>query len=169
MEQHELITLYRNAFPKVARFIRSKGGDLDKAKDIFHDALVAFLEKEAKGQMVIHTSAEAYITGIARILWLKRVKAAQIHGSLEEGDAFLSEASLETTAKQSTITDYLQLAGSRCMDLLIAFYYQTVPLQDIVRNFKFSSRHSASVQKYKCLEKLREQLKQKELYEEIIG
>ena len=64
---------------------------------------------------------------------------------------------------------FLQTAGKKCMDLLRSFYYDHLPLQDAATLFGFSGVRSATVQKYKCLEKVRETVKEKALtYEDFL-
>ena len=40
-------------------------------QDIFHDALPIYMEKQADNTLNIHYYPQAYIAGIARILWIK--------------------------------------------------------------------------------------------------
>ena len=49
------------------------------------------------------------------------------------------------------------------MDLLKAFYYDALKLHQIRKAFNYSSEHSVSVQKFKCLEKVRDVVKHKTL------
>jgi len=56
------------------------------------------------------------------------------------------------------------------MDLLRSFYYDELPLNDIAETYGFSGIRSATVQKYKCLEKVRETVKEKALtYEDFLA
>ncbi|WP_282636750.1 hypothetical protein [Sphingobacterium thalpophilum] len=55
------------------------------------------------------------------------------------------------------------------MSLLKSFYYDQMSLQEIADDFGFSGIRSATVQKYKCLEKIRETVKEKALlYEDFL-
>jgi len=45
------------------------------------------------------------------------------------------------------------------MDLLQAFYYFKTPMREIAEEFGYRSERSATVQKYKCLEKVRDTVK----------
>ena len=56
------------------------------------------------------------------------------------------------------------------MELLKSFYYDELPLNDIAETYGFSGVRSATVQKYKCLEKVRETVKEKSLtYEDFLA
>jgi hypothetical protein len=53
--------------------------------------------------------------------------------------------------------------------LLKSFYYDKMPMSDIGRSFGFSGERSATVQKFKCLEKVRDTVKSKALqYEDFV-
>ncbi|MBA4166484.1 MAG: sigma-70 family RNA polymerase sigma factor, partial [Chitinophagaceae bacterium] len=53
--------LYKEVFPFVARTIARLGGDLDTAKDMFHDALIIYIEKQRGKTTSISLSPAAYI------------------------------------------------------------------------------------------------------------
>lgn len=57
----------------------------------------------------------------------------------------------------------LTSAGKKCMDLLKSFYYDKLPVNELAESFGYSGPRSVTVQKHKCLEKVRETVKQKSL------
>lgn len=151
----QLETLYREAFPNVAKVIHAMGGNLEEAKDVFHDAFIIFLEKKTGVN-----SPKAYITGTAKILWLhNKQRTTELPQEIED---YVEDNYMEEEEKQ--ITHYLQMAGEKCMQLLKAFYYDNNSMQKIAARFGFSTTRSATVQKYKCLEKIRTAIKKNETY-----
>ena len=64
------------------------------------------------------------------------------------------------------LRQYLQAAGKKCLQLLQAFYYEQRSMEEIARELNYRTAHSATVQKYKCLEKVRETIKRSDIYEE---
>lgn len=153
------IALYKSAFPAFARYVHKMGGSFDEANDIFQDALVIYYEKAIAG-FEANNSPKAYLLGISKYLWLHRFKENMLCTGLEGIDVN-DEAEVQHSAFR--LMHYLETAGKKCMDLLRSFYYDDVPLDDIARKFGFSGVRSATVQKYKCLEKVRETIKQKSL------
>jgi len=153
-----VIDLYRDSFPDFARMIRRMGGSLEQAKDSFHDALLIYLEKEKAGNLHFHTSPKAYLLGIARICWLRSQKK---RSSLPLPEDFDPEdlPGPDTREREQTLLESLQKSGRKCLELLKAFYYDHNSMQDIAARFGFKGRRSATVQKYKCLEKVREEIK----------
>lgn len=160
--------LYEDAFPKVARFIAHRGGSLQDAKDVFHDSLVIFYEKMAAGSLAVQLTNASYLVGIAKHFWNRKFKDDQKSISLDELESKISipEDFFEPT--DNKLINVLEVAGKKCLDLLRAFYYDNIELQRLTEMFGFSSVHSASVQKYKCLGKMREIIEKKSLrYEDF--
>ena len=151
-----IIDLYRDSFPDFARMIRKMGGTLEQAKDSFHDALLIYLEKEKAGALHLHASPKAYLLGTARICWGRSRKS---NLPLPEGFEPADLQDPETEEIERTLLKSLQKSGKRCLELLKAFYYDQSSMQDIAERFGFNGRRSATVQKYKCLEKVREEIK----------
>ncbi|HEY1163754.1 MAG TPA: sigma-70 family RNA polymerase sigma factor [Chitinophaga sp.] len=164
-----LTAIYRETFPQVARAVQRLGGDLDTAKDLFHDALVIYLEKRNNNTLDIRVSVKAYLVGITRILWMQKFRQDCRQQSLDTlGDQPDTPADLYApeTDKTRSLRQHLQAAGKKCLQLLQAFYYEQRSMDEIAREFHYKSAHSATVQKYKCLEKVRETIKRADIYEE---
>lgn len=160
------IALYKNAFPVVARYVSKMGGSFDEAKDIFQDALVIYYEKATSGLLALKTNEKAYLMGIAKHLWLKKHHDDSKLVSIDGLDAENKE---EAQFADHKILRFLETAGKKCMELLKSFYYDQLPLADAATLFGFSGTRSATVQKYKCLEKVRETIKEKSLiYEDFL-
>jgi hypothetical protein len=156
--------LYETAFPIVAKFISKMGGSFDDAKDIFHDALVIYYELKNENKLRLHSTEEAYILGIAKHLWVRKFNASipLISFSASESQIQLPDDYVPTV-NQSRLLRYLENAGKKCMDLLRAFYFQKNGLRLMAKNLNYSGEHSLSAQKYKCLEKVRNVVKEKSL------
>lgn len=166
-QEQELDLLYREALPKVARLVKQFNGTLEGARDIFHDALIIYWEKRQQPDFSLQNTPVAYVTGIARILCLKN--SGQQYLPLDTSPAqSIPDDFYETPVVSNNILSYIRTAGRKCLDLLKACYYEQLPMKEIAGKFGFRSSHSASVQKYKCLEKVREQLKAED-YAETFG
>jgi DNA-directed RNA polymerase specialized sigma24 family protein len=160
------ISLYKSAFPSVARYISKMGGSLDEAKDIFQDALVIYYEKAAASTLSIKSNDKVYLIGIAKHLWLKKFRDNTLYTPINGLD--ISEQQ-EDQPSESKLMHFLATSGKKCMDLLRAFYYDQLPLTEAASLFGFSGVRSATVQKYKCLEKVRETVKEKSsTYEDFL-
>lgn len=160
--------LYEVAFPKVAKFVANRGGSFEDARDIFHDALVILYERMTNNKVELKTSQEFYLIGISKHLWIRKFKDEQRKTDLGEMENAIAipEDFYDTT--ENRLTSLLELTGKKCMELLRAFYYDNLPLQHIKSAFGFSTVHSASAQKFKCIEKIRTTVQEKSIgYEDL--
>ncbi|GAA3621780.1 RNA polymerase sigma factor [Flavivirga jejuensis] len=157
MERKELIKLwYISYFPKVASFISKRGGTLEDAKDIFQESLMILYEKR---NTEFNLNEKAYLFGICKNLWFKHLN--NISKLQNETIDFKEES--EPSVDENRLLKLLNSAGKKCMRLLQRFYYDNQKTEIIREEFGFSSNHSTAVQKYKCLEKIRETVKQNSL------
>ncbi|WP_295769570.1 sigma-70 family RNA polymerase sigma factor [uncultured Mucilaginibacter sp.] len=167
-QQEWLKQLYLTAFPAVARYVSKQNGSLDEAKDIFQDALVIYYERTVAGNADVARNEKAYLLGITKHLWYHHSRKKQNTTSddvLNYSD-LADEEPLVPSAKR--LLRYLEAAGKRCMDMLQAFYYDKKNMKEIAARFELSGERSATVQKHKCLEKVRNTVKEKALvYEDF--
>jgi len=155
--------LYCNVFPAAAKMLRSMGCDLETAKDMIQDAMVIFLERSQ--QRVIRTSAEAYIKGISRMLYLQHCRTKKnIILPDDIGSLHIADVEYEEENRNILIMQYIAASGRRCLQLLTGHYYEGLNMEQLARRLGYGSPHSVSVQKYKCIEKIRAIIKQ-QLYE----
>jgi RNA polymerase sigma factor (sigma-70 family) len=167
--QQLFLDLYKQLFPAVAKYVARCGGSFDEAKDVFQDALLNYYEKTGQPGLSINNSDGAYIYGTARYLWIKRYKEGNRTSPLNESDAANTPMDVISLPDENTLLRFLETAGQRCMELLRSFYYDKLPMTEIAQAFGFSGVRSATVQKYKCIEKVRETVKQKALtYEDFL-
>jgi len=160
--------LYETTFPVVARFVAKHGGSFDDARDIFQDALVIYHEKRREG-LTIRESEGAYILGISKHLWIRKFNYSRKLVPLSSMERNIEiPVDYFPSINTSRLLSFLESVGEKCMNLLRSFYLEEKKVPEIAKAFSFRNEHSASVQKFKCIEKLREAVKQKpELYENL--
>jgi DNA-directed RNA polymerase specialized sigma24 family protein len=151
--------LYKTAFPIIARYVSRMGGDFDEAKDVFQDALVVYFEKTILSPTILRNDI-GFLVGTAKNLWLKRYYQTNQNIPLDHLEIPLMK---DESLSSKRLIRFLETAGRKCMDLLKSFYYDQLSLQEIADEFGYSGARSATVQKYKCLEKVRETVKKKSL------
>jgi len=165
-----LMELYQQAFPMAARYMSRMGGSFEEAKDIFQDALVIYYEQVVVAEAAPRQNARAYLLGISKHLWNKRFKEKSRDVSLDTSDRLNIEPDPEyQEVSASRLLRLLHTAGRKCMELLSAFYYEKLPMEELAKRYGFSGPRSATVQKFKCLEKVKHTVKEKSLsYEDIM-
>lgn len=163
--------LYEQAFPATARFVSKMGGSFQEAKDVFQDALLLYYEKLQDPGFELQTTADAYILGISKHLWIRRFKQQRLKVSLSEAEKRISiPEDYPPNVDDQMLLQLLLRSGKKCMDLLRAFYYEKLPMKQIANAFGYGTDRSATVQKYKCLEKVRDTIKEKSIgYEDFLN
>ncbi len=156
--ERALTQLYRQAFPAVRRLVQRQGGSEQDAQDVFQDALVVFYEQAVGGALVLTAAASTYLVGIARHHWQheQRRRARLPHETLpDDSDSFVAEESEAAPEPAFAVLDYVERLGAKCRNILLRFYYFQQPLKQIAEAHGYRSVRSATVQKFKCLERLR--------------
>ncbi|MEP1096076.1 MAG: sigma-70 family RNA polymerase sigma factor [Cyclobacteriaceae bacterium] len=157
---------YEEVFPLAAAYIQRRGGNLEEAKELFQEAIVLYYEKLMSGDVRHEVEDGAYLMGIVKKRWLKHRKQFGGNESLEHIDVTEERVQEPLTQK---LLHYLKQSGERCMDLLQSFYYEKLTMKQMADRYGYTSERSATVQKYKCLEKVRDEIKQKSLsYEDFL-
>jgi len=153
-----LTRLYRQGFPLVRRYIGRRGGSVQDAQDVFQDALVVLYEQAVGGTLVLTASASTYLLGISRNLWHQelRRRARLPHEALPAQWEPAAPAEPEALTEAAfAVRDYVEQLGDKCKSLLLSFYYFQQPLAQLAEAHGYRSVRSATVQKFKCLERLR--------------
>ncbi|MFC4874933.1 RNA polymerase sigma factor [Negadavirga shengliensis] len=163
------LDMYRQSFPSVAGYVKKNGGTLEDAKDIFQDSLVIFYEKAVSPGFVLKKSEKAYLFGIAKHLWFNRRHEISHFQELEDHEDLISQDEANH-GLGNKIVELLEASGKKCMEMLKAFYYDHLSMEELSASFGYATTRSATVQKYKCLEKVRDKVKEKTLhYEDFIA
>ncbi|WP_051718986.1 RNA polymerase sigma factor [Hymenobacter sp. IS2118] len=152
-----LTQLYRQGFPMVRRYVCRHGGSEQDAQDVFQDALVVLYEQAVGGTLVLTAAASTYLVGTSRNLWhheLRR-RARLPQQPLPDADLAAADAPPDTDGAGFAVLDYVERLGEQCKALLLAFYYFGQPLSQIAAARGYRTVRSATVQKFKCLERLR--------------
>lgn len=154
--ERAITRLYRKSFPPVRRYIRRYGGTEQDAQDVFQDALVVFYERAVGGTLVLTAAPGTYLLSIARNLWHhERRRRHQLPADALPDDLDLPATEEPETETTAAVLDYVERLGEKCKQVLLAFYYFQQPLAQIATTHGYSSVRSATAQKFKCLERLR--------------
>lgn len=161
--------LYEKTLPIFARFAAKMNASFDDARDVFQDALVIYYERSSDRDFELRSSPEAYVLGIARHLWLKKFSHHRKAARLTDMDSeFNVPADYFPDAKEYSLLAFLEKSGERCMELLRKFYFEKSSLKTIASSLGYATEHSAAVQKFKCIGKLRDAVNAKSIeYEDF--
>lgn len=155
--------------PVVKKFVVQNNGTRQEAEDIFQEGLVIFCNKLSKPDFVLSCSINTYLYSVCKLLWLDELKRNNKkikNDCLPLSDERLTEAVNEDVnddrpAKQAQ--EAVMKLGQKCRELLELFYFKQFSMKDIAAKLGFASEKGAKNQKYRCIEKAKEHLKQSSL------
>ncbi|GAB3574825.1 RNA polymerase sigma factor [Hymenobacter daeguensis] len=155
--EQALTQLYRRAYPTVCRYVQRTGGSEQDAQDVFQDALVIFYEQAVGETLTLTAAPGTYLVSIGRNLWHheQRRRARLPHEALPDDLEPPASEELAPEEPAFAVLDYVERLGAKCKDVLLSFYYFQQPLTQIAAAHGYRSVRSATVQKFKCLERLR--------------
>lgn len=154
-----LTRLYRRTFPMVARLVQRQGGSAQDAQDVFQDALIVLYEKAVADTLTLTAAPSTFLVAVSRNLWRRELQRRHQHPQQElspaQADELPDDEAAAPAEAAASVLDYLAQLGERCRSILIGFYYHRQPLEQIAADHQYGSIRSATVQKFKCLERLR--------------
>lgn len=155
--EQTLERIYARTYPMVRHYVREHGGTEEDAKDIFHEAMIRYYEKTVHDQLTLTSSASTYLMGICKNLWRQQLDK-------QTGRVELTDVQVETVWEEPEIGDrqpslklmtFVDQLGETCKSILVSFYYFGQRLEQIAAQHGYQNIRTATVQKFKCLERLR--------------
>ena len=155
--EKSLEKIYAKAYPMVLYYVKKHQGTPDDAQDLLQDAIIIMYEKVVHGQLTLTASVTTYIMSICKNLWKQELeKRHRRNQKLMEGaNLALEEMETKTELPKLQLLHFVQQLGEKCRDILVAFYYFNRSMAAIAEEHDYRNVHTATVQKFKCLERLR--------------
>jgi DNA-directed RNA polymerase specialized sigma24 family protein len=139
----------------VRHYILANSGTPVQAQDIFAEGLAIMLEKKREGILHFTANPGTWLYGVCRNLW---------RNELRKRGKTLDDYSYEPATDPvdpETEPDYYDICreeigklGSKCRELLFQTIYESKKIGEIAADLGYSTPHSASTQKRKCLDRL---------------
>lgn len=152
--------LYKNYFGLVNRFITNNNGTTHDAEDIFQDTMIALVAKLRQDNFVLEASVKTYIMAIAKNLWLKKLRTANRETEFTEihDNKFYEEITLAIEEEKTywdKLQNYIHQITEHCKGLIHDMFFKNKPIEQIQKDYGYSTKHNAQNQKHKCVEQIR--------------
>jgi len=141
--------------PVVQQYIKANSGTADDAKDVFQDALVVLYKKVQQSDFVLSVPLKTYLLAIVKNCWWQELRRRK---KLLAGELPSDIADLQSNEQPlfDLAAAAFHLLGEKCRQLLILFYFRKKTFKEIARSLAFSDERVAKNQKYRCMEKAKE-------------
>ncbi len=145
--------------------------DTNEIMDIYQDAMITFYKNIASGKLTeLRSSIKTYIFAIAKNLILKRFDKSRNRLTLVETEAELdwnAETKIQDeenlSHRQRVLKDALENLGNPCKQILTLFYYNRYSIEAIQYQMGYKHIDVVRTQKGRCIKKMKEEIKDKEL------
>jgi RNA polymerase sigma factor (sigma-70 family) len=162
--------LYREHAEITRSFIMGKGGTEQDADDIFQETVVSFIETVQKGKFRQESGIRTFLIAISKNLWYNEIRRRQRADNREklfvsdnsEEDSNVSDLIRDRELKQQ-LSEVLQELGNSCRKILELFYFENLPMKEIVLHLHYENEQVVRNKKYKCLQQLTDKIKQNPL------
>lgn len=157
----ELQALYKK-WPDVKRYLRSLGCPSTDAEDIFQEALVIFARKRSESSFELTVEPFHYVKNTCKFLWYNQSRKESKHKTsevTEQTSEIADDAWFQKEQQLILIEKALLGIGEKCQQLLQLFYGKGWSMTDIAKKLGLRNDKVAKAQKYRCLEKAKEEVK----------
>jgi RNA polymerase sigma factor (sigma-70 family) len=167
-----LAQIYKDIFPVVKYYVTNHGGSQEDAKDVFQESIIVAYKQISQNKLDIKSGFEAYIYGIARLVWLKLLRSREIHDRninvLKESTASYEslENIIEDDLKMRLFRKHFRKLGPECQKVL-QMSAEKIPYDKIAAELGYKSEKIVRNKKYKCKEYLTKMIKSDPEYQEL--
>ena len=151
--------------PVVKKFMLKNNGTRQEAEDIFQEGLVIFCNKIHKPEFLLTCTINTYLYSVCKLLWLDELKKKNKtikNDFMPLTDEHLEDSitvDIEDDRPLKQAQEAIMKLGEKCKEILELFYFKKLSMKDIASKLGFASEKGVKNQKYRCIEKVKENLK----------
>ncbi len=151
--------VYRQYYPMVAHLVKNNRGNDTDAEDLYQEGLLVVFQKIRAGEEI--RFLKAYIYSVCRLKWLnllryKRRHAEQFIDNYEAIEVSFDDDEKEAVPYEGALQQALAQLDETCRQLLLAFYFEKLSMEDIATRFQYSQANTAKSKKNKCMDRIRQ-------------
>jgi RNA polymerase sigma factor (sigma-70 family) len=144
-----------------------KGGTAADADDIFQETIVSFIGTVQKRKFRQESGIRTFLISISKNLWYNEIRRRQRAGNRDknyetdrdEADPGIQEVIGDRELKY-LLNQMLKEIGDSCKKILELFYFENLPMKEIVSHLHYENEQVVRNKKYKCLQQLTDKMKQ---------
>jgi RNA polymerase sigma factor (sigma-70 family) len=155
-DEEALVMLYRSNQKPVTAFVLRNSGTEDDAKDMLQEALVVLWERVRSGRFKYEAKLDTFVFATVKNMWMRRLfrkrheVSANQSGDERPDDALSALEEMITREESRMIQDALDELGEPCRKLLLLFYWEELPMDEIAASLGFANAETAKSKKYQC-------------------
>ena len=155
--------LYEKYFYVLSSYIEQNQGSREDAEDIFQEVVLTFIDLVRKNKFRGESSVKTFLFAVNRNIWLNELKkrGRQLKRnekfSVEQPDAEPGvEKMINNREARKQVFNIIESLGEVCKKILLAFYYENLPISEILTRLDYQNEQVVRNKKAKCMKSLEE-------------
>ena len=164
-DEEGLVLLYRASQRMVCSFILKNKGTSQDAEDMLQEAVVILWERIRRGEFEYRSKLSTFVFATVKNLWLRRLASLRREiptaidpESAESPDPSPLEEAIESETS-NRVREALERLGDPCKTLLLLFYWEELPMEEIAARMGLANADTAKSKKYQCKKAMERLLK----------
>jgi RNA polymerase sigma factor (sigma-70 family) len=163
-DDEALVQLYRENRRMVVSYVLKNNGSGDDADDLLQEAVVILWERVRTGRFDRTAKLSTFLYATVRNLWRRRLAAKRREVPAEPADDPPDEGAASPlddmidSERSRQIASALGRIGEPCRTLLILFYWEELPMEEIATRMHFANADTVKSKKYQCKKALQQLL-----------
>jgi RNA polymerase sigma factor (sigma-70 family) len=155
-DEEALVALYSSNQRPVTALVTRNHGSVDDANDVLQEALIVLWERVRQGRFEARAKLSTFVFATARNIWLRQLarRRHEAPADLQRDATPSSDPSPLDVMMESEmakrVAQALSRLGEPCKTLLMLFYWEEAPMQDIAERLGFANAETAKSKKYQC-------------------
>lgn len=151
--------VYHQYYSMVAHFVKNNQGTENDAEDLYQEGLLVVFQKIRAGEEI--RFLKTYIYSVCRLKWLnllryRRRHPEQVIDTYEPFEVILEDAETDAMPYQQAMKQALAQLDETCRQILLAFYFEKLSMEEIAQRFQYSKANTAKSKKNKCMDRIRQ-------------
>jgi RNA polymerase sigma factor (sigma-70 family) len=161
--------MYDGYYRYLENYVLQNSGSTDDAADIIQETFLVFIKTVEENKYRQESGVKSFLYSIVKNLWiteLRKRKSMGVRNEIFENEKeSVSQDISHSLVKHEShklIMDLFQSLGDKCRNILLLFYYENLPMKEIMEKEDFSSEQVLRNKKHKCLKSLIEKIQSDE-------
>lgn len=167
--------IYRGHFDSLSWYVMNNSGSRQDAEDVFQEVVVNFIDLVQKDKFRGESTVKTFLYSLNRHTWLNELKrrgrALAREEKFEKGQERTEPDSHHQLADREGKAEVLRLVGElgeTCKKILLLFYYENMPMKEILAVTDYDNEQVVRNKKYKCLKQLEQMILEKPSLKETL-
>lgn len=161
-QKREIKQLYKH-FPMVRNLLSSLGCDKETAEDLFQEALIIYINRKKDTAFKFELEPIHFVKQTSKLLWYNEARKRQKQVDTIIPSEELEEDWFQKEMLHQQLEKAISKLGDQCKELLQLFYGFGNSMAEIAEKLHFRNEQVAKSQKYRCLQKAKDLVKEQEV------